>query len=101
MLLNKCDLLEQKLKAGEQFARYVRSFKEANDFKHVSECAYDHSGLWCGLPKLTTSCVDLKGKFIAIHKSQPARKRALHVHLTCAIVSSGSINTSECCVLTL
>ncbi|KAK7683158.1 hypothetical protein QCA50_013831 [Cerrena zonata] len=65
MLLNKCDLLEQKLKAGEQFARYVRSFKEANDFKHVSEY--------------------LKGKFIAIHKSQPARKRALHVHLTCAI----------------
>lgn len=39
MLLNKCDLLEQKLKAGEQFAKYVRSFKEANDFKHVSECA--------------------------------------------------------------
>lgn len=38
MLLNKCDLLDQKLKAGEQFSKFVRSFKEANDFKHVSEC---------------------------------------------------------------
>lgn len=65
LLLNKCDLLEAKLKGGELFARYVRSFKEANDFKHVSEY--------------------LRGKFIAIHKSQSARKRALHVHLTCAI----------------
>lgn len=29
---------------------------------------------------------DLKNKFVAIHRSQPGRRRHLYVHRTCAIV---------------
>jgi hypothetical protein len=39
LLLNKCDVLDAKLKAGVEFARYVTSYKDQpNDVEHVSKC---------------------------------------------------------------
>lgn len=39
--MNKCDLLDAKLKGGDSFVRYVKSYKNApNDLEHVSECKH-------------------------------------------------------------
>jgi len=65
LLMNKMDLLASKLKTGQQFSKYVRSYKGTNEVKVVTEY--------------------LRSKFVAIHKSQTSRKRQLHVHLTTAI----------------
>ncbi|EIN08788.1 P-loop containing nucleoside triphosphate hydrolase protein [Punctularia strigosozonata HHB-11173 SS5] len=66
LLLNKCDVLEAKLKAGIEFGRYVTSYKEQpNDVEHVSKY--------------------LKTKFTLIFKQNSPKTRKLHLHLTCAI----------------
>lgn len=65
LLMNKMDLLSRKLEMGQQFAKYVRSYKYANEVGAVVDY--------------------LKTKFTAIHKSHTPRKRQLHVHLTTAI----------------
>lgn len=86
--MNKCDLLDAKLKSGEQFVRYVKSYKNgSNDLEHVAECECT----WLHTPDARsinlTDLIDLKNKFTAIHRSQHGRKRHLHVHMTTAIVS--------------
>lgn len=41
--------------------------------------------------------VDLRSKFLAIHKSSSPKKRQIHAHVTCAIVSSvAGISISLC-----
>ncbi|KAH9921380.1 G-protein alpha subunit [Amylocystis lapponica] len=62
LLLNKCDILKAKLDAGVSFARHVKSYKDPNDFEHVSDY--------------------LKRKFTTMHKHHMPRTRSLHVHLT-------------------
>ncbi|KAI0790349.1 guanine nucleotide binding protein, alpha subunit [Abortiporus biennis] len=65
LLLNKCDLLDRKLRSGIIFSEYVKSYNGPNTFENVA--AY------------------LKNKFVSIHKTNAPKKRLLHVHLTCAI----------------
>ncbi|KAH8097045.1 G-protein alpha subunit [Cristinia sonorae] len=68
LLLNKSDILQAKLEAGQEFSKWVKSYKDGpNDVKHVSDY--------------------LRSKFIAIHKAVPSsgKKRPLYVHTTCAI----------------
>jgi guanine nucleotide-binding protein alpha-1 subunit len=39
LFLNKCDILERKLKAGVRLAKYVRSYAaRANDVETASQC---------------------------------------------------------------
>ncbi|KAI1798059.1 G-protein alpha subunit [Ganoderma leucocontextum] len=65
LLLNKTDILDARLKAGVNFASYVKSYKDANDLAHVTEY--------------------LRMKFIAMHHHHSPERRTLHVHSTCAI----------------
>jgi len=65
LLLNKYDLLGEKLQSGIMFKRFVRSYKEQpNDKEHVARY--------------------LKTKFAMIHKECSAN-RPLYIHITCAI----------------
>ena len=38
LLLNKTDILDARLKAGVQFASYVKSYRGENDLTPVTEC---------------------------------------------------------------
>ena len=39
LFLNKCDILEKKLRAGVRLAKYVKSFQErSNDSETVQKC---------------------------------------------------------------
>ena len=41
LFLNKCDMLEKKLRAGVRLAKYVKSFQErSNDSETVQKCAF-------------------------------------------------------------
>ena len=42
LFLNKCDILDRKLKAGVRLAKYVKSFQErSNDSETVQKCKCD------------------------------------------------------------
>lgn len=89
ILLNKCDLLEAKLKAGARFCKYVTSYdsKQPNDLAHVSEC--ELSSLFRGMSCLVLIAfyLDLKTKFVSTHHQlTPVGSRKLYTHLTCATV---------------
>lgn len=42
LFLNKCDILEKKLKSGIRLAKYVRSYQDRpNDAESVQKCVYN------------------------------------------------------------
>jgi len=45
VVLNKCDILDTNSKAGVEFAKFVTTYKDKNDFEHVSSmyglCLFD------------------------------------------------------------
>lgn len=89
-MLNKCDILDTKLKAGVQFAKFVTSYKDTNDFEHVSKCM---TGISLDIVMRNADnskhVIDLKSKFISLHQqlTPPMPKfRRLYTHLTCATV---------------
>ena len=92
IMLNKCDILDTKLKAGLQFARFVTSYKDANDFEHVSKCmAGVYLDVVMGNADYNEFIIDLKSKFISLHQllTPPMpNSRRLYTHLTCATVRS-------------
>ncbi|EGO03528.1 hypothetical protein SERLA73DRAFT_101731 [Serpula lacrymans var. lacrymans S7.3] len=65
LLLNKCDILDKKLKSGVPFAKYVSSYRDANDTRSVTKY--------------------LDRKFEHIHKTISPSPRKLYTHITCAI----------------
>ncbi|KAG6909932.1 hypothetical protein DXG01_014454, partial [Tephrocybe rancida] len=67
LFLNKCDILEAKLKAGVRLARYVKSYGEReNDLDNVSKY--------------------LRGKFSAIHREYSPAPRKFYAFLTSVTV---------------
>lgn len=41
LFLNKCDILDKKLKSGVRLSKYVRSFQDrSNDSETVQKCSY-------------------------------------------------------------
>ena len=49
LFLNKCDLLERKLRAGVRVRDFVHSYGDRpNDVEHAVKCAYWSAGWWGG-----------------------------------------------------
>ena len=49
LFLNKCDLLERKLRAGVRVRDFVHSYGDRpNDVEHAVKCASRAAGLWGG-----------------------------------------------------
>jgi len=64
LFLNKCDILEAKLKSGIQFSKYIVSYADRpNDFHNTSNY--------------------LKKKFAGIHKQRSPKARTFYCHFTC------------------
>lgn len=48
LFLNKCDILDRKLKSGIRLAKYVRSFQDRpNDSETVQKCMCFMAGHYC------------------------------------------------------
>ncbi|KAI8993765.1 G-protein alpha subunit [Trametes punicea] len=69
LLLNKADLLRANLKAGIRFSDYVKSYDQQQPNTVEAVSSY------------------LRKEMTKIHRACSPRKRQLHVHITCAIVS--------------
>lgn len=101
LFLNKCDLLEQKLRAGVRVRTHVPSFgNRSNDVDTVKKCL---SGALLffprGVPSRTAPAnispiVDFQSHFKEIAKQHSPEPRRFYVHLTSVIVrfSGGATN---------
>ena len=101
LFLNKCDLLEQKLRAGVRVRTHVPSFgNRSNDVDTVKKC---QSGALLFFPRGVSSrtapanispIVDFQSHFKEIAKQHSPEPRRFYVHLTSVIVrfSGGATN---------
>jgi guanine nucleotide-binding protein alpha-1 subunit len=88
LFLNKCDLLEQKLRDGVQVRTHVPSFGDrSNDVETVKKCE-PHFLLSCiPMPDLTRFVVtDFQSHFREIAKQHSPEPRRFYVHLTSVVV---------------
>lgn len=86
LFLNKCDLLEQKLRAGVKVRTHVPSFGDrSNDVDTVKKCEHSHYlALDGGLTVRITS--DFQSHFKEIAKQHSPEQRGYYVHLTSVVV---------------
>jgi guanine nucleotide-binding protein alpha-1 subunit len=87
LFLNKCDLLEQKLRAGVQVRTHVPSFGDrSNDVDTVKKCErLSHFVSRCR----SLTCFDLtdfQSHFKEIAKQHSPEPRRFYVHLTSVVV---------------
>jgi len=74
LFLNKLDILDSKLKSGIKFSSFVTSYTEpANETKPVAKYLLD--------------------VFVSLHQQYSPKKRKLHPHITCAVVSGSLLLT--------
>ncbi|OBZ67096.1 Guanine nucleotide-binding protein alpha-4 subunit [Grifola frondosa] len=84
LLLNKCDILHTKLKAGIRFAEYVPQYYDRpNKLENVTQCMFSPHTV---TPHTHRDHLDLHDQMTATHQLYSPRNRQLHVHITCAIV---------------
>jgi hypothetical protein len=85
LFLNKCDLLEQKLRAGVKVRTHVPSFGDrSNDVDTVKKCEHSQLPLESGSDRVFTS--DFQSHFKEIAKQYSPVQRGYHVHLTSVVV---------------
>jgi guanine nucleotide-binding protein subunit alpha len=85
LFLNKCDLLEQKLRAGIKVRTHVPSFGDrSNDVDTVKKCEYSQLPLDAGPDRGFTS--DFQSHFKEVAKQHSPEHRRYYVHLTTVIV---------------
>lgn len=109
LLLNKYDILEAKLNSGVLFRKFVTSYKDKpNDIQNVLSCMFSlfrSAILHSTVHVLISLCLDLKGKFAMIYKQNRQSGGMLHIHVTCATVStclscSGTATNTEPVIVT-
>lgn len=85
LFLNKCDLLEQKLRAGVRVRTHVPSFGDrSNDVETVKKC---ERSLGTGLfPADRVFTSDFQSHFKEIARQHSPEQRRYYVHLTSVIV---------------
>ena len=88
--MNKCDLLQRKLKSGVKVKRYMTSYGEReNDFVTFSGCmrliVFN-----CRSPSVSVSFVDLRHKFKDILEAHSPERRTFYGFTTSVVVSGSS-----------
>jgi guanine nucleotide-binding protein subunit alpha len=83
LFLNKCDILDAKLRAGIRLAKYVRTFGDRpNDLDSASKCKLDSLLAWIfklGFCKLALRRLsDFRSKFGAIHREYSPNPRKFY-----------------------
>ena len=107
LFLNKCDILDQKLKSGVRLSKYVRSYQDrSNDADTVQKCAYNQSQSQAPL-SVVFNCgskeahlceiIDFRSKFNAIQREHSPTPRKFYgfctsvteITTTAGILASG------------
>jgi guanine nucleotide-binding protein alpha-1 subunit len=87
LFLNKCDLLEQKLRAGVQVRTHVPSFGDrGNDIDTVKKCQRSVSSRLCASGSDDRFLSDFQAHFKEIAKQHSPEQRRYYVHLTSVVV---------------
>lgn len=88
LFLNKCDLLEQKLRSGVQVRTHVPSFGDrSNDVDTVKKCERSSILFPDAVPELTNFVfTDFQSHFKEIAKQHSPEPRRFYVHLTSVVV---------------
>lgn len=85
LFLNKCDILDAKLKSGIQLAKYVRSYGDRpNDLDTACKC---WPFLFSALDPSLTDLADFRSKFNAIHREYSPLPRKFYGFCTSVTVS--------------
>jgi hypothetical protein len=85
LFLNKCDLLEQKLRAGVKVRTHVPSFGDrSNDVDTVKKC--EHSQLPLDARSDPGFTPDFQSHFKEVAKQNSPEQRRYYVHLTSVVV---------------
>ncbi|KAF5389677.1 hypothetical protein D9757_006044 [Collybiopsis confluens] len=87
LFLNKCDILDAKLKAGVRLAKYVRSYGDrTNDLETTSKYFPVDESLWTStlftIRNFSSPLVDLRSKFSAIHREYSPIPRKFYAFCT-------------------
>lgn len=89
LFLNKCDILESKLKSGVRLSKYVRSFGErANDPEVAQKC---ESSICVIIERQLTATPDFRSKFSAIHREHSPIPRKFYGFCTSVTVCYHSL----------
>lgn len=85
--MNKCDLLEKKLKAGIKVNRYMTSYADReNDLATFSACKFAVCGISPFVP-LNTLVSDLLHKFKDVMDAASPERRTFYGFMTSVVVS--------------
>jgi guanine nucleotide-binding protein alpha-1 subunit len=88
LFLNKCDILDKKLKSGIRLAKYVRSYGDRpNDLESTSKCMLG-PGHKMIFRMLIFDFVDLRSKFNAIQREYSPHPRKFYAFCTSVTVST-------------
>ncbi|KAF5351154.1 hypothetical protein D9756_008283 [Leucocoprinus leucothites] len=83
LFLNKCDILDQKLKSGVRLAKYVRSYQDRdNDLDTVSKCEWPQFFMPDLVADGRVRVVDMRSKFSAIHREHSPNPRKFYAFCT-------------------
>jgi guanine nucleotide-binding protein alpha-1 subunit len=87
LFLNKCDLLEQKLRAGVKVRTYVPSFgNRSNDIETVKKCDHTLYHVYFSEAGSDHFPSDFQSHFKEIAKQHSPEQRRYYVHLTSVVV---------------
>ena len=89
LFLNKCDILEKKLRSGIRLQKYIKSYGDRpNDLNSASTCALAFWSLSFFLTGFFLSFrLDLRSKFSAIHREYSPNPRKFYAFCTSVTVS--------------
>jgi guanine nucleotide-binding protein alpha-1 subunit len=90
LFMNKCDILDQKLKSGTRLAKYLRSFGDRpNDLDNAQKCTcrFVLTALRFGPDGLTMRAhAVFRSKFSFIHREHSPQPRKFHGYFTSVTV---------------
>ena len=101
LFLNKCDILDRKLKSGIKLAKYVRSFQDRpNDSETVQKCEFVIGFLCCN-NSTDDDDTDFRAKFNAIHREYSPKSRKFYGFCTSVTVCIISLSLPLVSMLSL
>ena len=89
LFLNKCDILDHKLKSGIRLAKYVRSYQDRPNDADTAQKCMPRSNFFMrnGSSDRSTFCLDFRAKFSAILREYSPNPRKFYGFCTSVTVS--------------
>lgn len=84
LFMNKCDILDAKMRSGVRLAKYLRSFGDrSNDLDTAQKCEL----VCAGTERAADGLAVFRSKFSFIHREHSPQPRKFHGYFTSVTVS--------------